>query len=210
MDYNKQIEQEVSRYRKAVTTIRTSDNPYYSENLKVQDYEIAKLRDELEKKVSDISDQFNSVIDTQIVEFEEKAAKSYFRPSESDRKLVGAILGEFKTDILLAYTEADKADVFDRLEKKLGYLDDANALYEVKTRLPELVQALGHDESTLKKLKGINSTLQALKTPEQAELDELKESKMNGVDWDFRRLRMTHPSFSDHRHNMHNPNKPPL
>ncbi|MCM3668009.1 hypothetical protein M3181_03205 [Mesobacillus maritimus] len=207
MEYSKQVEQEVKRFRKAVNTIRTSENPYYAENVKVQDYEISKLRADLEKKVEDINKQFNAEIDAKIADYEERAAKSFFRPTETDKRLVDEYIGEFKSDVMLGYGDRDKLEAFDRFEQKLGYLDE-NGLYEVKKRLPELVEHLGKDDVLLSKLKAMNVAFKQLQTAEQMELDALNEEKAHGADWAFRRLRMTHPSFSDYRNNQHNPTRP--
>lgn len=199
--YKKQVEQEVKRFRGAVNTIRTSENPYYADNVKVQDYEISKLRGELEKKIAEINTKFASEIEPKITEFEEKAATSFFKPSEAERKLVDEAITEFKTDVSLAYSDRDRLDAFDRFEQRINYLD-VNGLYEVKKRLPEVAEKIGDQDSALtSKLKGMNAIFKELQTPEQAQLDELKDAKFSGVDASFRRLRLTHPSYSDYKFN---------
>lgn len=207
-NFKREVEQEVKRFRNEVKKIQTSKNPYYA-NVDVQNYEISKLRGELEMRISAIKKQFNDDIDGQIAVYEERAAKSFFKPSETDKKLVAEYISEFLADTKLAYTEKDKLEAFENFESKLGYLDE-NGLHEVRRHLPNVFDQLASDKALASKLKGLNATLRELKTAEQAQLDELKEMKINGIDWAYRRLRLTHPSFSDYQNNQHNPNRIPL
>lgn len=131
------------------------------------------------------------------------AAKSYFRPTESDKRLVDEFISEFLVDAKLGYTEADKLDAFERLEDKLGHLDE-HGLSEVRKRLPELFDALSEDKTLQGKLKGLNATFKELQTTEQLELEALKEDKLNGVDGAFRRLRLIHPAYKDYINNRYN------
>jgi len=210
MDYKHEVEQLVKRFRNDVNKIRTSDNPYFADSVKVQDFEISKLRVELETKVADVNKQFNVEMDSRISELETRAAKSYFRPSETDKKLVSEFISELKSDVTLAYGDRDKLESYEKFEQKLGYLDE-HGLSEVRKRLPEIVELLGDgDEALTSRLKATNSALKQLRTTEQQQLDTLLDEKSSGVDWAFRTLRMTHPSFADHRLNRNNPNKPSL
>ncbi|WP_338452326.1 hypothetical protein R4Z09_10835 [Niallia oryzisoli] len=200
--YSKQIEAEVAKFRKGVEKIRTSDNPYYAD-VKVQDYEIRKLREQLEKNVEEIKAKFTTEIDAKIAEMEPVAAKSFFKPTESDRRLVDEYVSEFLADAKLSYSDSDKLDAFERFEYKLGYLEE-NGLHEARKRLPEIAEKLKDDETLQKKLRGMNATFRELRTSEQFKLDELKEAKINGVDSAFRRLRLTHPAYSDYKNNRAN------
>ena len=197
--YKKQVDQEVKRYRSEVTKMQTSENPYYHDP-KVLEYETKQKRAELEKKIDEINKGFTADIDAQIEQMEAVAAKSYFRPSESDRKLVSEFMSDFLADAKLTYTDKEKLDAFERLEQRLAYLDE-NGLHEVRKQLPVVFDRLGVDTTLTSKLRGMNATLRELKTAEQMQLDELKEGKMNGVDASFRRLRLTHPSYADYKDN---------
>ena len=200
--YQKQVEQEVKKFRNEVKKMQESENPYYA-TPGVLDFEVKQRREALEKKVAEINAKFSAEVDAAIETAKPEAAKSYFRPTETDKRLVDEFVTEFLADAKLSYTESDKLDAFAKLEQKLGYLDE-NGLHEVRKRLPEMADKLGSDEVLQKKLRGINATLKELRTAEQMKLDELQEQKINGVDWAFRRLRLTHPSYADYKLNKAN------
>ncbi|WP_428909052.1 hypothetical protein [Niallia sp. Krafla_26] len=200
--YSKMIESETAKFRKSVDKIRTSENPYYAD-VKVQDYEIRQLREQLEKNVQEINAKFTADIDAKIAEMEPVAAKSYFKPTETDRKLVDEFISEFVADAKLGYSQKDKLEAVERFEQKLGYLDE-NGLSLVRKRLPEIADKLGDDKTIQSKLRSMNATFRELQTAEQMRLDELKEQKSNGVDYKFRTLRLTHPAYSDYRNNRAN------
>lgn len=200
--YQKQVEQAVNKFRRDFDKIKTSENPYYHDEA-VRDYEIQRLREELEKQVNEINKQFNAEIDAKIEELEPIAAKSYFRPTETDKRLVDEFVSEFLADAKLAFSESEKLDAFEKFEEKLGFLDE-NGLSLVRKRLPELFDALSDDTTLQSKIRGLNATLKELQTTEKMALEELIEQKMNGVDAAFRRLRLIHPAFSDYKYNRYN------
>lgn len=198
-NFKREVDQEVKRFRKKVTEIQTSPNPYF-ENTKIREYEVNKLRGELEKKVDEINAQFSAEIEPQIAEFEERAAKSFFKPTEADRKLVSEFVSDFLADAKLAYSEKDKLEAFDRFEQRIEYLDE-NGLHEVRKQLPMVFDRLGVDTTLTSKLRSLNATLRQLQTAEQMRLDELKDARINGVDAPYRRLRLTHPAYQDYANN---------
>lgn len=200
--YQKLVEQEVKRFRGEVEKMQRSENPYFHDK-SVLSYEIKQRREVLEKNVKEINDKFNAEIEQAIEQAEPVAAKSYFKPSETDKRLVDEYVSEFLADAKLGYTEKEKLDAFERFEHKLGYLDE-NGLHEVRRRLPEIADKLGSDDPLQKRLRSMNATFRELRTAEQMKLDELKEQKINGVDSVFRRLRLTHPAYSDYKNNRAN------
>src|SRR4051794_3754705 len=189
--FKKLVDQEVKKFRADVEEMHKSENLYYA-TPGVKEYETKQKRDALEKWIREINKEFTATIDAKIAEMEPVAAKSYFKPSEIDRKLVDEYVTEFLADAKLGYAEKDKLDAFDRFEQKLGYLDE-NGLHEVRKRLPELFDQLGNDETLKKKLRGMNATFKQLQTAEQMQLEELKEQRANGIDATYRRLRLVPP-----------------
>ncbi|MBN9653874.1 hypothetical protein J0K78_06315 [Halobacillus sp. GSS1] len=196
--YENQVSQEVKAFRNEVQKMETSANPYYHDQ-DVLNYEIGEKRKELEKKVAEINDKFKDEIDAAIENQEREAARSTFRVSSTDRDLADQFVTDLKAELTFAYNEADKRKAFRKFESKMDHFDNEGGLYAVKQKLPEVAQAIGDDDFSMKELRKINGTFSALQTLESEHLDDLKQAKLSGVDSTFRRLRLTHTAYSDYQ-----------
>ncbi|SFK12409.1 hypothetical protein SAMN04487936_107210 [Halobacillus dabanensis] len=196
--YQQQVDQEVKGFRNEVQKMKTSENPYYHDQA-VLDYEIGQKRKELEKRVAEISDEFQKKIDEVVEAQEREAARSTFRVSTADRQLAEQFTTDLKAELTFSYSEADKRAAFNKFEEKIHHFDDESGLYAIKQKLPEVAQAVNDDEFSMKELRKINGTFNALQTPEAEHLEEIKQAKLSGVDTSFRRLRLTHPAYSDYQ-----------
>ncbi|ASN06842.1 hypothetical protein [Virgibacillus necropolis] len=192
-----QINQKVDKFRKDTDSINKSDNPGFTEDVKA--YETRKLRDALEKEVDDINRQYKHAAEEALVIAKEDAAKSYFSITEIDRKLADHHLDTYVSDVAFSYNDDQKAEAFDRLERNLQYLSPAQ-LDHLRKSLPKVLQSVS-DKDTLKNLRGLNTTLSVLQTPQQEALDEVQAAAERTPDAKFRRLRMSHTAYSDHKDN---------
>jgi hypothetical protein len=190
----KEVDTAVSKFRKGVDKIKNSPNPYYSD-VEVQNYEIGKLKADLESQVAEINAKYKEKAEELLANAERQAATSYFKPSMSDKEFVGSVLDDFTASIALAYSDSDKAKAFSALEARFEHMTPEQ-LYAVKSKLPSVLQAVKDDEFSVKQLRGVNSTLSNLRTHEQESLDEAKALELSSPDGAFRRLKMTHPSYS--------------
>jgi Fe2+ transport system protein B len=197
--YKKQIEKEVKNFRTGVTKLQTSDNPIYNDPAVVE-YETQKLKEALEKTVSELDAQFKQGIDARIEEQSKVAARSTFYVSPSDREFIASISDDLATKLTFAMNEADKLKALREYEEKLETFDSEAPFSEVIKQLADVSRKLGDDEFSKKKLRGLYNQLSAgLMTPEQEELQSLKDAKLHGVDHKYRTLKMTHPAFSEHQ-----------
>ncbi|WP_173916909.1 hypothetical protein [Halobacillus sp. Marseille-Q1614] len=199
MDKREQLKKEVEKltkdFRKNVDAINTSDNPYYKD-AEVREYEINKLKGELDTKVGEINKEFHAHIDADIEQAEREAARSSFRVMPSDRDLAKQFVTDLKAELTFAMTDSDKRQAIERFEEKMGHFETEGGLYAVKQQLPDVAQAVQDDEFAMKKLRQVNNTFNALQTPEQERLTELQDAKVSGVTHKYRTLQMTHPAFS--------------
>ncbi|HWO74370.1 MAG TPA: hypothetical protein VNM69_00475 [Bacillus sp. (in: firmicutes)] len=194
--YAKQIEKEVRNYRKAYDKLKNSDDPRM-QGKDVQDYEVRKLQDAMETKVRELESEFKTKIDEQIEAQERVAARSSFYVSQADKQFISELTKGLTAELMFASNEADKVKAIREFEGRLEHFESEAPFSEVVKQLPEVVSKLGDDEFSKKKLRGIYHTLRSgLQTPEQAELEALKEAKKQGVSRSFRNLRMTHPTYS--------------
>lgn len=200
MNQRQEIEQAIKKFRKEVDKIRTSDNPYYHD-AKVQEYEIKALRAELDAFVAEKNSEFNAIMTQEIEKAEAEANKSRFIPNETQKKEADYALDSFVADITLARDDVAKYAAYNRLDERMDDME-AEALSHIRLQLPSVLSRVNGDEIATKKLKNLNETLSGLKTAQQERLDELKAEKRIGADGAFRRLRVTHPAFSDYRDNI--------
>jgi hypothetical protein len=196
MDYKQQIEKAVGQFRKDVEKLQTSDNPYH-QTPGVVDYETNKLKDALEKSVAELDAQFKQEIDARIEEQSKVAARSTFYVSPSDREFIASISDDLVTKLTFAIDESDKMKAIREFEGKLDTFESDAPFSAVIKQLAEVSRKLGDDKFSQKKVRDIYNKLSAgLETPEQAELRELKDAKLHGVDHKYRTLRMTHPAYT--------------
>lgn len=198
-NYKHEVDQAVKKFRRDVEKIERSDNPYYN-TPGVKEYEAQQLRQELEKAVQGVETRFNIEIDPEIEQAKQTAARSFFTPTVSDKSLVADAVSELVADVTLAYTDNQKLEAFERFEIRIEQLEESG-LWEVRRKLPEVLGAIGQDETITRKLKGLNATLRALKTPEQEVLSDLEQVKINGVAASFNRLKLTHIVYKDYVNN---------
>jgi gluconate kinase len=191
--HSKEIERLVKDFRKKVDRINNSNNPYYNDRA-VRDYEIGKLKSELEASVKEINGQYREEAQELLEQAKRQAAHSYFKPSASDKEFVTTVLDEFTSNVAFAYTDADRAEAFASLEARFEHMTPEQ-LFAVKSQLPRVLQSAS-DEFTAKKLRSVNGTLSELRTPEQEALNDAKDIALSSPDMAFRRLKMTHPTFS--------------
>jgi hypothetical protein len=198
MDFKQQLTKEVDtavgKFRKQVDRIENTDDPRFA-GREVKEYEIGKLKTELEAQVAEINAKYKEKAEELLAQSEARAAHSYFKPSMSDKEFVNSILDDFTASIALAYSDTDKAQAFSALEARFEHMTPEQ-LYAVKSKLPSVLQAVKDDEFSVKQLRGVNSTLSNLRTPEQESLDEAKSIALSSPDMSFRRLKMTHPTYS--------------
>lgn len=188
-EIERQIERAVEDYRKAVREIRTSDDPIYNDPAK-QDYEIKKLRTQLDEGVAELRAKYQAEADALIAEAEKKAALSVVGVGESDMAIVNQRIDEFTADVALAYSTDDKLAAYERLVDALKFFD-LPKLYHLRRSLPGVISKVGDDRTILRKLRELNSALQELHTPEQERLAELRELKRAGGDIAYMTLRLT-------------------
>lgn len=200
MNQRQEIENVVKKFRKEVEKIQTSDNPIYKDK-EVAQYEIKQKRAELDATVAELSNAYDKAIAQEIEQAEEKAKTSRFYTSEASKQQAEHALDAFVADVTLAYDDNGKYAAYSTLERRLDNME-ASELSHIRLQLPSVLSRVGGDEIATKKLKSLNATLAALKTPEQERLDELKAQKISGADGAYRRLRMIHPSYNDFRDNI--------
>lgn len=199
-----EIENAVKKFRREVEKIKTSDNPYYKDK-EVQRYEIDQRRAELEATVAEQSNAFDTAITQEIEQAEKAANASRFYTTETQKQQAEHALDAFVADVTLAYDDNGKHEAYKTLERRLEGMEAAE-LAHIRLKLPQVLSRVNGDEVATKKLKSLNTTLAALKTPEQERLAELKEAKRIGADQAYKRLRMTHKAYSHLRDNQHSGN----
>lgn len=183
------IERAVETYKRGVQAIKTSDDPIYNDPAK-QDYEIKKLRTQLDEGVAELRAKYQAEADAAIEEAEKRAAISVTGVGESDKVIVNQRVAEFIADVALAYSNDDKLAAYDRLVDALRFFDRAK-LYHLRRSLPDIVAKIGDDKTVLRKLRELNSGLQEINTAEQERLDELRELKRAGGDIAYRTFKLT-------------------
>ncbi|CAN7226740.1 hypothetical protein [Rossellomorea sp. LjRoot5] len=194
--YQKQIEKEVASYRKAYDKVMNSDDPRLA-GQDVKDYEVGKLREQLEANVSQIEAEFTEKIEAEIERAAKEAGRSRFFVSSPDKQYVTDITDNLVTKLTFAVTDADKSEAFSEYDAKLELIEDVAPFSEVVKQLAEASRKLGDDEFSKKKIRGLYYQLnEGLRTPEQERYEALKVDKMTGVSHKFRTLQMTHPSYS--------------
>ncbi|WP_409251787.1 hypothetical protein V1502_16985 [Bacillus sp. SCS-153A] len=192
--YSKQVEREVKQFRKGVERINSSDHPTYDVD-GTREYEIHQLKESMESRVAEIEREFNDKIEKAIESQSKVAARSSFYVSPADRTQVDNYIQDLLGGVTFATNNGDKGGAFAKFESNLDMLDSEGALYEVKRRLPELASKLNDDSFSMRKLRGMFHTFDALKKPEQEQLEALKDAKLHGVTHKYRTLRMTHPAY---------------
>lgn len=188
-EIERQIEKAVEDYREAVRKIRTSDDPIYNDPAK-QDYEIKKLRTQLDANVAELKAKYQAEADVLIEEAERSAALSVATASDSDKSIVNQRLDEFTADVTLAYSKDDKLAAYDRLIESLKYFDLPKLLY-LRRSLSDVIARIGDDETALRKLRELNAELQKINTSEQERIEELRELKRAGGDIAYRTFKLT-------------------
>lgn len=184
----KEIERAVESYKKAVREIQTSKDPIYQSPEK-QEYEISKLREQLDANVAELKAKYQAEADVLIEEAERSAALSVTATSDSDKSIVNQRLDEFTADVTLAYSKDDKLAAYDRLIESLKYFDLPKLLY-LRRSLSDVIARIGDDETVLRKLREMNAELQKINTAEQDRLNELRELKRAGGDIAYRNFKI--------------------
>ena len=199
--YKRDIDKAVSKFRKDVEKIEGSSDPRYKDaTFKAE--AIREKRKELEDVVADRNAKYAQEAQALLEQRKQEAARSYFKPSSSDKQFVESVLDEFTASVALAYGDKQQREAFDSLEGRFEHMTPEQ-LNEVRKQLPKVLQSV-NDEGTVKKLRQVNSFLSGLKTPEQEALEEAQEAVTLKPDATYRRLTFTHPAFKDHAKNMHN------
>lgn len=201
MNQEQEIKRAVDKFRKKVTDIRESDNPYYKDK-EVQEYEIKQHRAELDATVSELSNAFDAQIAQEIEQAEDRAKASRFYTTETQKQQAEHALDSFVADVTLAYDDTDKHEAYKTLERRLDGMEPAE-LAHVRLKLPQVLSRVNGDDIATKKLKSLNTVLAKLQTPEEERLEELKTAKRVGVAQAYRRLRFTHATYSHLPENMH-------
>lgn len=191
---SKEVDQAVKKFRKQTEKIEESPDPRLA-GRDVKDFEIGKLKAELEQQVGEINERYREKAEAHLEQAKRDAALSYFKPSVSDKDYVGSILDDFTSSVAFAYSDAEKEAAFSELESRFEHMTPEQ-LYAVKTQLPKVLQSVQGDELTMKKLKGVNNTLSELRTPQQEILEDAKQLALSSPDMTFRRLKMTHRAFN--------------
>ncbi|MGM8212121.1 hypothetical protein ACLIBH_04910 [Virgibacillus sp. W0430] len=191
-----EINNAVEQFNKDVKAIKKSDNPKYKDR-DVRDYELKALRKNLDKEVGALKKEYEQVSDNLIADASQKAARSSFA-SPANTAAIDTILDDFTADISLAYSDADKQQAREKLTNAIVNMT-ANEMAHVRRKLPSIVAQVS-DEATLKELRHINSVLaEELKTPEQLELERLKDKTSAGGAISYNHLRLTHQLYADHQ-----------
>ncbi|MGP4077289.1 hypothetical protein [Halobacillus sp. K22] len=199
--YKRDIEKAVRKFRKDVQKIEESSDPRYKDQA-FKDEAIREKRQELEDVVADRNTKYAQEAEALLEQRKQEAAKSYFKPSPSDKQFVESVLDEFTASVAFAYSDKQRREVFNSLEDRFEHMSPEQ-LNEVRKQLPKVLQSV-NDEETIKKLRYVNSYLSNLQTPEQEALEEAQEAAMLKPDAAFRRLTFTHPAFKDQAKNIHN------
>ena len=189
----REVDQAVAKFRKGVEKIENSPNPYYREQA-VKDFEIGKLKAELETQVADINAKYREQSEELLEQAKCDAAFSYFKPSPADKEFTGAILDEFTSDLAFARKKEEKIGAVRALEERFDHLTETQ-LFAVKSKLPQELQSVSGDEFAVGELKRINGALSNLRTEEQEALEEAKTIALSTPDTAYRRLKMTHKVF---------------
>lgn len=172
----------VAQYRKSSEKIKKSDHPKYNVE-GARDYELKELKETLDREVAELNKEYQQKVTEAIAEQKKIAATSFFNTSETDKRAVKQQLNDFANDVAFAYTDKDKEDAYERLEQKLDYFS-VEQLAEVRNQLPELARTV-QDKGTMKKLRGLNSTLSELQTPEREHLKELEAALLENPSTDY-------------------------
>ncbi|WP_227396707.1 hypothetical protein [Jeotgalibacillus aurantiacus] len=192
--YQRQVEQEVTKFRKAVDKINESDHPTYSVP-GARDYEISELIRELERKVKEIDIEFREQIEGAIEHQTKVAMRSQHYVSATDREFIKQASVELKTALTFAGNKAEVLDAINAYESRLETLESESAFSEVIKQLAEIMPNLSDDFAKQKVTHLYRTLSRGLQTPEQAQLEELKQAKITGVKRPFTTLKMTHPAF---------------
>ncbi|WP_411953235.1 hypothetical protein ACKXGF_07760 [Alkalibacillus sp. S2W] len=197
--YEKEIENAVKAFKKADKDMHKSENPYFTPE--VIDYELKLQKETLEKTVKETREKFNREIEETIEEQKERANRSSFHVSQSSKDFVENTVNEAVADISLALNDKEALEGFKRFEDKLDSMNEAE-LYHLRKQLPGMLNELADANDTIKsKLRMTNSALSELKTEEETLLEELENLQLKGVDFTFRRLKMTHRFYKPNNNN---------
>ena len=187
----------VESFRKQVAKIESSKNPKFRDS-EVKEYELAQAKATLDNTADEISRQHKEVTEQALSAATVEAAKSYYKTSESDKQLVDHHVQSFISDVALAYGDNDKEKAFTRLEGAMEHMS-ASQLSGLKKALPSMLQGLNGDKQAVRKLKVLNTSLSALKTPEEERLAEVKEAAEKSPHIAYKTLRLAHPMYKNYQ-----------
>lgn len=194
MDELKQMaDSQVERYRKVKQSIKDTDNPMYTDEVK--DYEQKQARQTLDDNVKAIQEAYQDLGNHYIEELEQQAALATIKPSVQDKELVDGLLEEAKANLSMAVGDQSKQDAVSDLNDKTAYMTDTQKV-ALRRRLPEL---LGQSKKSDQKVRTVGSTLAEIKTEEEGALNMLKQDVASGIGIAYRNLRLAEESGKERR-----------
>lgn len=194
--YQKQVDQQVSQFRKGVNKINNSPNPYYASD-DVKRYEIEQLRNKLDAEVKRLDAEFNSKMDEHIKQAAKQASRATVYVNPTDKARLNEITADLYSDFTFARDVNAKTKAFDRFMEKVTAFEDSGVgpLFELKRMLPDVMRKVQGDKFAEQKLRDLYHELSTLKTDEEERLEALKADKLSGVSHNYSVLKMVHQAY---------------
>jgi len=187
----------VESFRKQVAKIESSKNPKFKD-AEVKEYELAQAKATLDDTAEEITRQHKGITEQALSEATAEAAKSYYEVSGKDKQLVDHHAESFISDVALAQGDPDKQKAFARLESAMEHMS-ASQLSGLKKQLPTILGGVNGDKQAVRKLKALNSSLSALKTPEEERLAKVKVAAEESPQIKYNTLRLVHPMYKSYQ-----------
>jgi len=192
-----QSDSAVETFRSQVAKIENSKNPKFKDS-EVKEYELAQAKATLDDTAEEITRQHKGITEQALSEATAEAAKSYYEVSGKDKQLVDHHAESFISDVALAQGDPDKQKAFARLESAMEHMS-ASQLSGLKKQLPTILGGVNGDKQAVRKLKALNSSLSALKTPEEERLAKVKVAAEESPQIKYNTLRLVHPMYKSYQ-----------
>lgn len=197
------VSRAVEQYRKKCETLKTSDNPIYKVE-GAEEYFTAQYQVELEYEVEQAQAEYKSFVDGMKDAAMRDLANKTRYIAESERKAAADIVAEAVTSI--KFDNGDAA--LNTLIDSVPYMNESRklALLQHVDKLADAAQGRYNHKELTSNVKRLYSALNDVREGDLFAVNVAK-SLPDSVDGAFRRLRLTHGSYSHHRNNMHNPQR---
>ena len=192
-----QSDSAVESFRTQVAKIENSKNPKFKD-AEVKEYELAQAKATLDDTAEEITRQHKGITEQALSAATVDAAKSYYKLGDGDKQLVQHHAESFTSDVALAQGDSDKEKAFTRLEGAMEHMSAAQ-LSGLKKQLPTMLGGVNGDKQGIRKLKALNSSLSALKTPEEDQLAKVREAAEESPQIKYNTLRLAHPMYKSYQ-----------